>query len=164
MKPSNFNSLFRLGALVLALMLAAGGLPAKTPKRGPEPILLVVMDPLAKELACACVKGYAQRDYRKLAVRLEKAVKQHVTIEFSDDLAESMAGLSPALITRHFFHDNPSGSSRGSKLSFLLRCRQRSSQRKPSRKTLTRSLSPWATWWRRLSRSCTSVPRLTIQA
>src|SRR4030081_2425262 len=96
MKPSNFNCVFRIGAMLLALFLAAGGLAAKTPKSGPEPILLVVMDPLARELACACVKGYAQRDYRKLAARLEKAVKQRVSIEFSDDLAESMAGLSPA--------------------------------------------------------------------
>ncbi|MDB6067646.1 MAG: WD40-like repeat-like protein [Pedosphaera sp.] len=96
MKPSNFNSVFRVGTIVLALLLAADGLLAEPSKRGPESILLVVMDPLAKELACACVKGYAQRDYRKLAARLEKAVKQHVTIEFSDDLAESMAGLSPA--------------------------------------------------------------------
>ncbi len=56
--------------------------------------MLVVMDPLSKELACACVKGYGQRDYRKLAARLEKIIKQRVTIEFSDDLADSMAGVS----------------------------------------------------------------------
>jgi hypothetical protein len=31
---------------------------------------LIVLDPLSKELACACVKGYGQRDYRKLASRL----------------------------------------------------------------------------------------------
>jgi len=78
----------------LALLLAGCGLLGKPPKGGPEPVLLVVMDPLSKELACACVKGYAQRDYRKLAARLEKAVKQRVSIEFSDDLAETMAGVS----------------------------------------------------------------------
>src|SRR5258706_13204447 len=85
--------MLRLGSIVLALLLAAGGVLAKPPKSGPEPILLVVMDPLAKELACACVKGYAQRDYRKLVTRLEKALKQHVSIEFSDDLVESLAGV-----------------------------------------------------------------------
>ena len=53
------------------------------------------MDPLAKELACACVRATRQRDYRKLAARLETALKQRVSIEFSDDLAESMAGVSP---------------------------------------------------------------------
>jgi ABC-type phosphate/phosphonate transport system substrate-binding protein len=74
---------------VLTLSLAAGSALGKPPKTN-EPILFVVMDPLAKELACACVKGYGQRDYRKLAARFEKATKQHVSIEFSDDLAESM--------------------------------------------------------------------------
>ena len=27
-----------------------------------SPLVLVVMDPLAKELSCPCVKGYAQRE------------------------------------------------------------------------------------------------------
>src|SRR5258708_6976822 len=85
----------RLRIIALALLLTTGGALGKPPKSGSEPVLLVVMDPLAKELACACVKGYGQRDYRKVAKRLEKAIRQHVTIEFSDDLAESMAGVSP---------------------------------------------------------------------
>jgi len=95
-----FNSIvpalgvFRVGVMLLALLLAASCASGEPPKTRPEPILLVVMDPLAKELACACVKGYAQRDYRKLAARLESALKQRVSIEFSDDLAESMAGVS----------------------------------------------------------------------
>src|SRR5205814_2327732 len=80
---------------ILALALSTNGVLAKPPEKKSEPILLVVMDPLAKELACACVKGYAQRDYRKLAARLESALKQRVSIEFSDDLAESMALASP---------------------------------------------------------------------
>src|SRR5437016_5116957 len=88
------GSMLRFGTLTLAVLLIASGVFGK-PAKGPESILFVVMDPLAKELACACVKGYAQRDYRKLAARLEKAVKQRVNIEFSDDLAESMAGVSP---------------------------------------------------------------------
>src|SRR2546425_2493078 len=87
---------FRVSTLVLACWLAAGGLLANPPKSGPEPVILVVMDPLAKELACACVKGHGQRDYRKLAARLETALKQRVSIEFSDDLRESMVGVSPA--------------------------------------------------------------------
>jgi outer membrane protein assembly factor BamB len=78
----------RLVAFILAGMLGASPAFAK-PK---EPLTLVVMDPLAKELACACVKGFGQRDYRKLAARLEKAIKQPVKIEFSDDLAETLEG------------------------------------------------------------------------
>jgi outer membrane protein assembly factor BamB/ABC-type phosphate/phosphonate transport system substrate-binding protein len=81
----------RLIAIILAGLLGAGSAFAK-PR---EPVSLVVMDPLAKELACACVKGFGQRDYRKLAARLEKVIKQPVKIEFSDDLAETLAGTNP---------------------------------------------------------------------
>ena len=91
----SFHGALRIGVMLLAFLLAAVNAPAKPPKGRPEPIMLVVMDPLAKELACACVKGYGQRDYRKLAAQLEHAVKQHISIEFSDDLAESMKGVSP---------------------------------------------------------------------
>ncbi len=69
-------------ALCLVAALAA---------RAAEPLLLVVLDPLAKELACACVQGYGQRDYRKLAARLQSSLKHPVTVEFSDDLADSLA-------------------------------------------------------------------------
>jgi ABC-type phosphate/phosphonate transport system substrate-binding protein len=88
-------AVFHLGIVLLGCLLAAGALQGQSQKVGPESIVLVVMDPLAKELACACVKKYGQRDYRKLAARLETTTKQRVSIEFSDDLAESLAGLSP---------------------------------------------------------------------
>jgi outer membrane protein assembly factor BamB len=57
--------------------------------------MLVVMDPLARELACACVKGFGQRDYRQLAARLGAALRQRIGVEFSDDLAETLAGIGP---------------------------------------------------------------------
>src|SRR5947199_3746192 len=85
----------RLRAMVLVLLLGVGSIFGKPPKSASEPIMLVVMDPLSRELACACVKGYAQRDYRKLAARLQTTLKQRVSMEFSDDLAESLAGISP---------------------------------------------------------------------
>ncbi len=91
----NIRNIFRIGFITLAALLVAGSAPAKPPKSGPEPVLLVVLDPLAKELACACVKGYGQRDYRKLSAQLQKAIKEPISIEFSDDLAESMKGVSP---------------------------------------------------------------------
>ena len=47
----------RLGILVLAWRGVCGGFGAPA-KPVPEPLVLVVMDPLAKELACACVKGH----------------------------------------------------------------------------------------------------------
>ena len=85
------NRALRISALVLTWVLLAGSLLGKPPAGWQEPTLLVVMDPLAKELACACVKGYAQRDYRILRARLQTAIKEPVGIEFSDDLAESLA-------------------------------------------------------------------------
>src|SRR5687768_9391862 len=80
---------------VVALLLALGCASTESPKspaqkvRG-EPIVLVVMDPLAKELACACVEGFGQRDYRKLAAHLQTVLDRNVTVEFSDDLAETL--------------------------------------------------------------------------
>src|SRR5687768_7496580 len=78
----------RFGALAMAWLLAALCVFGKTPKD--NSVLMVVTDPLSRELACACVKGYGQRDYRKLAAHLEKAIGQRVSIEFSDDLAETL--------------------------------------------------------------------------
>ena len=37
-----------------------------------EPFVIAVMDPLAKELACACIDGFAQRDYKALANYLQE--------------------------------------------------------------------------------------------
>jgi outer membrane protein assembly factor BamB/ABC-type phosphate/phosphonate transport system substrate-binding protein len=87
------GSLMRLSVTLFALVWTSISGFSGSARR--EPIMLVVMDPLAKELACACVKGYGQRDYRKLADRLEAALKQPITIEFSDDLAETLALARP---------------------------------------------------------------------
>jgi outer membrane protein assembly factor BamB len=78
--------------VVLGAWLASGvtGWSAP-PAEQSDAVVLVVMDPLSKELACACVKGFGQRDYRKLATRLGTALGQRVGIEFSDDLAETLA-------------------------------------------------------------------------
>ena len=84
-----------LSLVALAVVLPPGAVRAEPATSRPEPPLLVVLDPLAKELACACVKGYGQRDYRKLAARLKTAMNQEIAIEFSDDLAESLAEGNP---------------------------------------------------------------------
>ncbi|MEI6072276.1 MAG: PQQ-binding-like beta-propeller repeat protein [Verrucomicrobiae bacterium] len=81
-------------AFIFGATCAFGRAPFSEPPKK-EPIALIVMDPLAKELACACVKGYAGRDYGKLAARLEKALRHHVIIEFSDSLSDSMSKFSP---------------------------------------------------------------------
>ncbi|MGC3960508.1 MAG: PQQ-binding-like beta-propeller repeat protein [Verrucomicrobiota bacterium] len=95
MKHWNQGCVF-VGAAVLTFLLVTGCASHKSAARHEAPpILLVVMDPLAKELACACVKGYGQRDYRKLATHLGAALQQRVAVEFSDDLAESLKLASP---------------------------------------------------------------------
>src|SRR5687767_12178241 len=95
MRSRNHCLAYCLGVVALVLSLALGCASTESPKspqqkaRG-EPIVLVVMDPLAKELACACVEGFGQRDYRKLAAHLQKALDRNVSVEFSDDLAETL--------------------------------------------------------------------------
>jgi len=85
----------RLGLAVCVAALGAGVVMATPTEVEPEPVVLVVMDPLASELACACVKGYGQRNYRKLVERFESALKVRVAIEFSDDLAETLTWVGP---------------------------------------------------------------------
>jgi len=51
-----------------------------------SPLTMVVMDPLAKELSCPCVKGYAQRDYNQLAQYLTEKLGRPVQVAFSDSL------------------------------------------------------------------------------
>lgn len=84
------GGVLRLRVFALALVLGLGCVTTGPTNGGPEPMLLVVLDPLSRELACACVKGFGQRNYRQLAARLESALRQRVAIEFSDDLAESL--------------------------------------------------------------------------
>jgi ABC-type phosphate/phosphonate transport system substrate-binding protein len=48
------------------------------------------MDPLAAPLSCDCVKGYAQRDYEKLAKHLEKQLKRDIKIYFNESLTNAL--------------------------------------------------------------------------
>src|SRR5438445_12922447 len=54
------------------------------------PLTLVVMDPLAAPLSCPCVKGYAQRDYEKLAKHLEKQLGREVKVHFNESLINAL--------------------------------------------------------------------------
>lgn len=49
-------------------------------------LIVVVMDPLAAPLSCPCVKGYAQRDYKKLAGYLERELDRPVKVFFNESL------------------------------------------------------------------------------
>lgn len=84
-----------LVATLIAVLVVGCVSNKPTAQHEAQPLLLIVMDPLAKELACACVKGYGQRDYRKLAAHLGVTLQQRVAIELSDDLEESLKLVSP---------------------------------------------------------------------
>lgn len=51
------------------------------------PLQLVVMDPLALQLSCTCVKGTGQRRYDLLAKHLEQSLGREVKLTFDESLA-----------------------------------------------------------------------------
>jgi outer membrane protein assembly factor BamB/ABC-type phosphate/phosphonate transport system substrate-binding protein len=59
-----------------------------------EPLVMLVMDPLAAPLACPCVEGHAQRKYEKLAAFLTKRLARPVKAIFADDLGKALRGQS----------------------------------------------------------------------
>ncbi|MHB8862598.1 MAG: outer membrane protein assembly factor BamB family protein [Pirellulaceae bacterium] len=55
-----------------------------------RPFSLIVMDPLAAQLSCPCVKGYARRDYQKLGDYLAKKLNRPVQVAFAASLAQGL--------------------------------------------------------------------------
>jgi len=51
-----------------------------------EPLQMIVMDPLALQLSCACVEGTGQRRYDLLAAHLEQATGRSVKLTFDESL------------------------------------------------------------------------------
>ncbi len=87
--------------LAVTLVLAwIGAADADTPRPVPTPLRLAVMDPLAEKLACACVKGYAQRKYDRLAAVLAQQLGRPVQIGHGESLTAVRVELEgpPALI------------------------------------------------------------------
>jgi ABC-type phosphate/phosphonate transport system substrate-binding protein len=79
-----------------ALAVAAVGLTVlsdvtEAAEKVPEnAFTLVVNDPLAAPLACACVKGYAQRDYDRLGKYLEAKLGRPVAVVHAASLARAL--------------------------------------------------------------------------
>lgn len=73
---------------ICVLGLAVGSSLSAADSSGP--LTMVVMDPLAKELSCPCVQGYAQRDYAKLAQWLSKRLGRPVEVVFSESLTKAL--------------------------------------------------------------------------
>ena len=78
----------RTGLFTLALLAFAAGCGQTTPPAR-EPLRIVVMDPLCKQLACPCVKGFAQRDYQALAAFMSEKLGRPVTSFAHESLAEA---------------------------------------------------------------------------
>ena len=70
-----------------------------------DALTLVVMDPLAAPLSCPCVKGYAQRDYDKLAEHLSQKLSRPVNVAYSDSLIAALKdkteGKADIIIGKH---------------------------------------------------------------
>ena len=73
------------------------GLPSLSRAASTNSFLLVVGDPLARENACPCIKGYAQRDYHMLADLIARELGRPVELVFAQtpDGAGQSAGRWP---------------------------------------------------------------------
>ncbi|HUR55576.1 MAG TPA: PhnD/SsuA/transferrin family substrate-binding protein [Gemmataceae bacterium] len=77
-----------LAAFTLPLLPAVA---ASDDKPAPANALtLVVLDPLAAELACSCVKGYAQRDYEQLGTYIASKIGRPVEVHFAESIAGAL--------------------------------------------------------------------------
>ncbi|MFA7006557.1 MAG: PhnD/SsuA/transferrin family substrate-binding protein, partial [Verrucomicrobiia bacterium] len=77
-------------ALPFALLALAVGCGQPTPQPAArEPLRMIVMDPLCKQLACACVKGFAQRDYHALAAFMSAKLGRPVEAFVQESLKEA---------------------------------------------------------------------------
>ena len=60
--------------------------PPVTPEPNATALRVLVMDPLADQIACDCVAGYAHRDYDRFGTALSAALSRPVTVHYADDL------------------------------------------------------------------------------
>lgn len=88
---------FAPGVVSAAALLAALLTGCGQPKQAR---VMLVMDPLAKELACPCVGGYAQRNYPALATYLSRATGERIEVVFADELGKGLrqAGTRPVAL------------------------------------------------------------------
>lgn len=95
--PSDTAARVAMLAMVVVLNAAFGPsaqthrLSASEPESAKDDsIVMVVSDPLAAELSCPCVAGYAQRDYEQLAEYLGEAIGRHVTVLYGESIARAL--------------------------------------------------------------------------
>ena len=96
------RNVYRLGVMLasVAILFLGGQAPAAD-----DALSLVVMDPLAMPLSCPCVKGYAQRDYDKLAEHLSQKLGRQIHVAYSDSLIAALRdkteGKADIIIGKH---------------------------------------------------------------
>lgn len=83
------------GPVFAGAMLLIGAVAARGGDDRPA-LRLVVMDPLCRELTCDCVKGYAQRDYGRLASFLATELGRDI-VACAESLASPEAGAPHAV-------------------------------------------------------------------
>ena len=81
--------LFRCAFAATAFAMFCGAAVSRSADE-PRALSLIVMDPLAAPLSCPCVKGYAQRDYQKLADYLSRKLDRPVQVAFAESLAKGL--------------------------------------------------------------------------
>ena len=87
-----------MARLLVALLLVgafegvSSGQVVADEKSADSTVVILVMDPLSKALACDCVQGYAQRDYEKLGVYLAARIKQPVKVVFGESIKKAFKG------------------------------------------------------------------------
>lgn len=77
---------------LVAMALAAAPVLAAEPAADDRPLVMAVSDPLAAQLSCPCVAGYAQRDYGALADHLADALGREVIVVYGDSIAAAVEG------------------------------------------------------------------------
>lgn len=69
------------------LFLVLGAVGLQSAEGDEQRLTMLVMDPLCADLACACVDGYAQRDYQPLANLIERQTGWAVTLSHGFSMA-----------------------------------------------------------------------------
>lgn len=83
---ASMNRRVALTVLASSPLALSQMLPAAEPAGAASDLTLLVMDPLAKELSCPCVKGYAQREYDELGKHLAAKLKRPVKVVYSETM------------------------------------------------------------------------------
>jgi len=93
-----------LAALLTAALFALAPEVRSDVKKA-DVLTVIVMDPLAADLSCPCVEGYAQRKYDKLAAHIEKQIGRPVKVHFAESLTDALKkkseGKADLIIGKH---------------------------------------------------------------